>query len=120
MCRASPNPIEYFDLSPSGGGKGGKGGGSSGGKGKSANTQYSVDVAFGLCQGPISGVGNVWVSQGVGTVSDVGLSLYLGGDGQSPDPVFVSSDPNEPVPGSSGTAYVPGTLLQLGSAPGAA
>ena len=117
-ARVSPNLIEYFGLSPDGGGKGGKGGGgSSGGKGKSENTQYSVDVAFGICQGPITGLGNVWVSQGIEPFADSGLSLYAGSDGQSPDPVFESLDPNAPVLGYSGTAYVTGTPLQLGSAP---
>ena len=36
-------------------------------------------------------------------------------DGQSPDPVFASADTNIPVIGYSGTAYVTGTPLQLGS-----
>lgn len=116
-ARVSPNLIEYFNLSSSGGGKGGKGGGSSGGKGKSDNAQYSVDVAFGICQGPIASVGNAWVSQGVEAFADTKLSLYLGSDGQSPDPVFASSDPNLPVLGYSGTAYVTGTPLELGRSP---
>jgi hypothetical protein len=116
-ARLSPNLIEYFNLSPGDGGKGGKGGGSSGGKGKSHNTQYSVDVAFGICQGPIGGIGNVWVSQGVKPFADTELSLYPGSDGQAPDPVFSSGDPNLPVLGYSGTAYVTGTPLQLGSSP---
>ncbi|HZT87389.1 MAG TPA: phage tail protein [Stellaceae bacterium] len=116
-ARVSPNLIEYFGLTPGGGGKGGKGGGASGGKGKGDNPQYTVDVAFGICQGPIAGIGTVWASQGVEPFSDAGLSLYTGTDGQAPDPVFVSSDPNAPVLGYSGTAYVTGTPLELGSAP---
>jgi hypothetical protein len=99
--RVSPNLIEAFNLNPGGAGKGGKGG-SSGGKGKSDNTQYSVDVAFGICQGPIAGVNQVWASQGVSDLGALGLSLYGGADGQSPDPVFETSDPNQPVLGYSG------------------
>src|SRR5262249_13323044 len=35
--------------------------------------------------------------------------------GQSPDPVFASADVNQPVIGYSGTCYVTGTPLNLGS-----
>ncbi|MBV9858763.1 MAG: phage tail protein [Alphaproteobacteria bacterium] len=115
--RITPNLIEYFGLAANGGGKGGKGGGPSGGKGKSNNTQYSVYVAFGLCQGPIAGVGQTWVSQGVEDFASTDLSLYAGADAQAPDPVFETIDTNTPVLGYSGTAYVTGTPLQLGSAP---
>ncbi|MGH7088218.1 MAG: phage tail protein, partial [Stellaceae bacterium] len=52
-------------------------------------------------------------------LAQVGLSGYAGNDGQAPDPVFASSaqDPNQPVIGYSGTAYVTGTPMQLGSSP---
>src|SRR5438045_3821273 len=50
--RVSVNLLEFWGFSDSSGGKGGKGLGSSGGK-KGSNQQYSVDVAFGVCQGPV-------------------------------------------------------------------
>src|SRR5439155_11195465 len=104
--------------------KGGKGLGSSGGK-KGSNQQYSVDVAFGVCQGPvafeISDGGDalrIWANGGVASgLGTVGLNGYAGDDGQTPDPVFASSDTNTPVVGYSGTAYITGTPLQLGSSP---
>ncbi len=114
----SPNLIEVYGLDTIGGSKGGKGGGSSGGKGKSENTQYSATVAFGVCQGPVTYINGVWVSAGVELFDDgPGLNFYAGNDGQAPDPVFETTDPNSPVLGYSGTCYVTGTPLQLGSAP---
>jgi hypothetical protein len=122
--RVTVNLLEFWGFSGSGGGKGGKGLGSSGGK-KGSNQQYSVDVAFGVCQGPvafsISDGGpalRIWANGGVATgLGTVGLNGYAGIDGQATDPVFASSDTNTPVIGYSGTAYVTGTPLQLGSSP---
>src|SRR5438067_1300455 len=122
--RVTVNLLEFWGFSGSGGGKGGKGLGSSGGK-KGSNQQYSVDVAFGVCQGPvafeISDGGDalrIWANGGVAAgLGAVGLNGYAGDDGQAPDPVFASSDTNTPVIGYSETAYVTGTPLQLGSSP---
>jgi hypothetical protein len=122
--RVTVNLLEFWGFSGSSGGKGGKGLGSSGGK-KGSNQQYSVDVAFGVCQGPVafdvSDGGpalRIWANGGVATgLGTVGLNGYAGDDAQSPDPVFASSDTNTPVIGYSGTAYVTGTPLQLGSSP---
>src|SRR6266849_4948979 len=55
--RISINLLEGFGFRGVGrGGKGGKGLGSSGGK-KGSNASYSVNVAFGLCQGPVAVTG---------------------------------------------------------------
>jgi putative tail protein len=120
--RVSVNLIEFWGFSGSKGGKGGKGLGNSAGK-KGSNQRYSVNVAFGLCQGPVSFAGpsgnlRIWSNGGVATgLGQVGLNGYPGNDGQSPDPVFASADPNRPAAGYSGTAYVTGTPMQLGSSP---
>jgi hypothetical protein len=122
--RVTVNLLEFWGFSGSSGGKGGKGLGSSGGK-KGSNQQYSVDVAFGVCQGPVAfdvsdggAALRIWANGGAATgLGTVGLNGYAGNDGQSPDPVFASSDTNAPVIGYSGTAYVTGTPLQLGSSP---
>jgi len=120
--RVTVNLIEFWGFSGgSGSGKGGKGLGSSGGK--KANQNYSVDVGFGLCQGPVSFSGpdgdlRIWSNGGVATgLGHVGLNGYAGNDGQMPDPVFASADPNTPVLGYSGTCYVTGTPIQLGGSP---
>jgi hypothetical protein len=126
-CRVSVNLIELWGFSGAkGGGKGGKGLGSSAGK-KGSNQSYSVDVAFGLCQGPVSFTGashgiagnnRIWSNGGVAAgLAPVGLNGYAGSDGQAADPVFASADPNTPVIGYSGTCYVTGTPMQLGSTP---
>ncbi len=126
-CRVSVNLIEGWGFAGAGAssGKGGKGLGSSGGK-KQANQHYSVDVAFGLCQGPasfsgapfgFSGHNRVWANGGIAGFDGVGLNGYAGTDGQTADPVFASADPNTPVLGYSGTSYVTGTPMQLGSTP---
>src|SRR5260370_24762155 len=127
-CRVSVNLIEGWGFNGSGGssrGKGGKGLGSSGGK-KTSNQSYSVDVAFGLCQGPAnftgapfgsSGHNRVWSNGGIAGSDKVGLNGYGGSDGQAADPVFASSDSNTPVIGYSGTTYVTGTPMQLGATP---
>lgn len=123
--RVSVNLVEFWGFSGSkGGGKGGKGLGQAGGK-KGANQNYSVNVSFGLCQGPVSFTGptqsgnlRVWSNGGIAMgLGHVGLNGYAGNDGQSPDPVFASSDSNTPVLGYSGTAYVTGTPIQLGGTP---
>src|SRR5258708_1305145 len=58
--RVAPNLIEYDDFhatKASGSGKG-KGGGA--GKGGGTQYNYSASIVFGLCQGPIQTVLNVW------------------------------------------------------------
>src|SRR5580658_11317841 len=125
--RIAINLLEYWNFqgaSSGGSSPGGKGLGSSGGK-KGANQQYSVDVAFGICQGPVGftgsiygdlGLNRIWANGGVAFgLGNAGLNGYAGTDGQSPDPVFASSDVNQPVIGYSGTCYVTGTPMNLGS-----
>lgn len=124
--RVSVNLLEFWNFQGHGtsSSPGGKGFGSSGGK-KGANQQYTVDVAFGICQGPVGftgsiygdlGLNRIWANGGVAFgLGNAGLNGYAGNDGQSPDPVFASSDVNQPVIGYSGTCYVTGTPMNLGS-----
>jgi hypothetical protein len=129
--RVSVNLLEGFDFNASGtSSKGGKGLGSAAAKKNGAN--FTADVAFALCQGPVSFVdapagfaggtlNRVWSNGGISDVPTVesqgGLNFYNGTDAQATDPVFASSDPNTPVLNYSGTAYVTGTPMQLGSTP---
>src|ERR1700722_14282221 len=96
--RVSINLLEFWNFQGSGNNSpGGKGLGNSGGK-KGANQQYSVDVAFGICQGPVTFTGSTWGSAGNNRIwanggissglGNVGLNGYAGNDGQTPDPVF--------------------------------
>lgn len=126
--RLSVNLIEFWGFSgpshPSGS-KGGKGLGGAGGKKSGGN--YTVNVAFALCTGPVGDTGSIWGIGGNNRIfsnggiaaglSNVHLNGYAGNDGQMPDPVFQSTDPNRPVIGYSGTAIITGTPMQLGSSP---
>lgn len=124
--RVSVNLLEEWGFSVSaGGGKGGKGLGASGGK-KGSNQNYAVNAAFALGQGPltvtgapgaIGGFNRVWSNGGIAGFNQVSLNAYAGSDGQAADPVFLSADPNSPVIGYSGTAYVTGTPIYLGASP---
>jgi hypothetical protein len=124
--RVSVNLLEGFNLQGSGtSGRGGKGFGPTAAKKQGAN--FSVDVAFALCQGPVNpatgaplgggGINRVWANGGVAPFDSVAINAYDGGDAQAPDPVFAATDPNSPALGYSGTCYVTGTPLQLGSTP---
>ncbi len=128
--RVSVNLLEGFNFQGSGtSGKGGKGFGPTAGKKEGAN--FTVDVAFGLCQGPVNpatgapaGFGTappynnrVWANGGIAGFNTVSINAYDGSDGQAPDAVFAASDPNSPVLGYSGTCYATGTPMQLGSTP---
>src|SRR5579872_6996487 len=63
--RVSINLLEFWNFQGSGNSSpGGKGLGGSGGK-KGANQQYSVDVAFGICQGPVSFTGSIYGDLGL-------------------------------------------------------
>lgn len=114
--RVTINLIEFWGFSGANGGKGGKGLGSSSGK-KGSNQQYSVDVAFGICQGPaaftgsthgLGGNNRIWANGGIAAgLATVGFNGYIGTDGQSPDPVFVSGDQNQPVSGIPALATSP-------------
>jgi hypothetical protein len=129
--RITINLLEFWGFTGGAGGKGGKGAGGGGGAAagkKGGNQNYSVDVALGICQGPVAFTGSIygessgnriWANGGIAIgLASVGLSGYVGADGQAPDSVFASgADPNEPVIGYSGTCYVTGTPMQLGSSP---
>ncbi|MGD9613847.1 MAG: phage tail protein [Alphaproteobacteria bacterium] len=121
------NLIDGFGFTKTGGSKkgGGKGGTQKGAK-KGGGPQYSVNVAFALCQGPISytgaphaisGSNRIWSNGGVEPASAIPLNYYTGADGQAPDPIFASASGHTPALGYSGTAYVTGTPLHLGSSP---
>src|ERR1051326_6096298 len=105
--RVSINLLEFWGQQgfTSSASKGGKGLGSSGGK-KGSGANFSVNAAFGLCQGPVAFTGSphgfdgwnlVWSNGSASFFNDVGLNGYSGSDGQAPAPVFVSSDTNLPV-----------------------
>jgi hypothetical protein len=144
--RQQVNLIALGDYMGPGGGKKGKGvgplplggtntvsagkggGGGKGGKGKGKKNQdYSVDVAFGICQGPVTYNPNnlVFANSSVESFSATGsgagkgssgnqLNFYIGTDGQAGDPTFdgLGSGVNY-----SGTCWITGTPMDVGQSP---
>jgi hypothetical protein len=106
-----PLPLTGTDMQ--GGGKGGGGSKKSTGK-KSGN--YSVDVSFGICQGPVTVNSDSLVFAGgsVANFADIGANFYPGDDGQAPDPTFASYGD---ISGNSGTCYITVTPMNLGQSP---
>jgi hypothetical protein len=93
-----------------------KGGGGSKGKGsKKAPQNFSVDVMFGICQGPTTGSNftSVYSSSGVLSGSG-GLNYYSGQDGQAVDPVFNRLGHSVNY---SGTTVASATPMDLGPSP---
>lgn len=95
----------------------GKGGGS---KHTNITYTYSVACAIGLCEGPISGIGKVWIDKEIFTYpqSEIQLTLFDGRLGQQPWPYVVSKHPEKALP-YSGLAYMAGVvdLGERGSLP---
>src|SRR6202162_3058499 len=112
--KVGPLPITGTNPGHKGGGKGG-GGSKKSATGKKSQS-FSIDVAFGLCQGPtqLEPHNFVWASAGVAFFQSVGLIGYAGNDGQAADPTMVGLSQ---VVGYSGTQYVVGAPLDLGSSP---
>ena len=86
----------------------GKGGGS---KNTSITYTYTVAVAIGLCEGPIKGIGKVWIDKEVYKYPNdkIGLTAYLGNREQLPWPYMVGKHPDKALP-YSGLAYMAGVV----------
>ncbi len=110
----------------SAGGSGGKGGGGKGGGGKGSQTvtsyNYKTACAMALCEGPIIGLGNVWISRdqltyaNAASTAKVPATLFLGTVNQAVWSTLQSNDPDNAIAFSS-TAYLADAALDLGSSP---
>jgi putative tail protein len=82
MSKIAPNVIWYnnFKAIPhgSGGGGGGKGLFSGGGGSGAQQYDYTADVILALCEGPITGINQIWRGQSIYTLSSLGLTLFPG------------------------------------------
>ena len=88
-----------------------------GGKGtapKSSVTEisYRLSAAIALCEGPILGVSRVWADGEEIPPSDLGMTVYHGGEDQLPDPVIAAHE-GEDAPAYRGIAYVVVDRLDL-------
>jgi len=147
MTRASTNIIYYSNFqshpqySISAAPRGGKGGVIGGGGGGGTTLQvtgytYSADLILALCEGPISGIGQVWSGQAIYNFADwssgqsasgafpwstlglpsnnLGTVLFLGDAAQSVWGYMSASHPAEAL-AYSGVAYLGGASFDLGS-----
>lgn len=86
--RLAPNVIWLGDFvataTPSaGGGKGGVIGGGTGKGGGSGGYTYKTAMQLGLCEGPIQGIGNIYIDKNVTTAAAQGFTVFLGSYSQS-------------------------------------
>jgi len=97
----------------SGGSSGGKGGGA-GGNGVSASWQYYTSWVMGLCEGPIAGLGTIWMGQNAtNTYGGDIWATYYGTQTQTPWNVLQTYFPSEAL-SYHGVAYITSYNYYLG------
>ncbi|HLI13469.1 MAG TPA: phage tail protein [Alphaproteobacteria bacterium] len=120
MTRFAGNIVWYGNFqqiahssNAGGGGKGG--GGLTGGKGGGSVTYtYSVWLVLALCEGPITGIGDVWSSKSRYTPAELNLSLFTGTATQAAWGPLASTDPGQAL-AYRGIAYVAAAPFDLGT-----
>lgn len=112
QARVSANLIDYDDFTPVANTtrSGGKGGGGV----TSTTYTYTAAVLLGVCRGPVLGIPRVWATKQQTTLTDLGLSLFLGNLGQTPPAFMASAHPTKAL-GYSGTAFLTSPAYDLGS-----
>ena len=121
VSKLAPNVVWYnnFQTHSSQGGKGS--GGAKGGGGifnnssASATYTYSADVILALCEGPITGINQIWRNQSVYSLAELGLSLFYGSTPQTVWGYLASRNPAAAL-AYQGTAYVAGASYNLSGA----
>lgn len=90
----------------------GKGGGH---KTTTITYTYTVAAIFGLCEGPISDIGKVWIGKELYTYPNekIGLTLFKGAQNQSPWSYLVGKHPDKAL-AYPGLAYMAGGEVDLG------
>ena len=91
----------------------GKGGGS---KTVQKSYTYTVAAIVGLCEGPVSGIGQIWLDKEVMNASKLGIDAFIGLYGQAPWN-YMTSKHSERSLAYSGLCYVAG-VWDLGSSGG--
>ncbi len=83
-----------------GGGKG------SGPRVTSTTYSYFANFAIGLCEGPIAGIGRMWVDGKQLDLSQYSYRVYRGDEDQLPDPLIEAKEAAGEAPAYRGLAYV--------------
>lgn len=69
---------------------GGKGGGGGGSTMETISYSYEVALQLGLCEGPVRGIGTVWVGKQIGDLAAWNFTAQLGTPDQQPFPYLLS------------------------------
>lgn len=89
--------------------------GGKGGTVTSVSYEYTSDLMLGLCEGPISQIGTVWVDKATTTVTEEGWTVFLGTDPQDVWPYMLTAFPAEAM-SYNGLAYLAAANFPLGAA----
>lgn len=112
--RATPNILWANDFQAHAQ-KNGKGGGKGGGgKGGAASYTYTTALILGLIEGPIQGIGQVWVDNGFSSLAALNLTLFTGTTTQTP-PAWIESNYPSQALSYARTAYLFSDNYNLGS-----
>ncbi len=76
-------------------------------------TTYSVSFACSVAEGPIKGIGRIWIDNQVLDTSDITMRIYLGTDDQQVDPKILAIEGADFTPAFRGVAYVVFEDLEL-------
>lgn len=118
--RLAPNVIWYGDFKVKKhhitAGKGGVVGGSGGGKGGGSGVTYTykTSVAYGICEGPIQGYGNVYIDKNVTTTAAQGFTTFTGTYPQTAWTYLSTNHPTQAI-GYNGIAYAAVSDYDLGN-----
>jgi hypothetical protein len=114
QSKLAPNVIWYnnFQTHSQGGGGGGKG--LFHDNGSAASYTYSAAVIMALCEGPITGINQIWRGQSIYTLSSLGLSLFTGTTPQSTWSYLATAYPSQAL-AYQGTAFLCAANYDLSS-----
>ena len=91
----------------------GKGGG--GGSTMTSTTYtYTAGVILALCEGPVTGINQVWRDKEIGSLSGYGLTFYTGTRPQTAWPTWTTKHPSKAL-GYSGMATICAAAIDLGT-----
>lgn len=90
-------------------------GGKGGGGVTSSNTTYTytASLMFGLCEGQINSVNNIWSDKELKTLADLGFTFFNGSYGQNVWGFLTSNHPDKAI-NYRGQAYLANALFSLG------
>lgn len=114
QAKLAPNLVWYGDFAAI---KHKQAQGGKGGNASSATYTYQAAVVLALCEGPVSGVANVWSNKTLTTLSALGMSFYGGTATQAPWGYLTSHHPDQALAYPS-TAYVAVAPYDLGASAG--